>query len=270
MYVLDIKQGSSLVASLTIDSKGNLYGTSMNGGNRDFGSVFELSPATNAAPKWIPTVIHSFGHDEDGIAPWDQVILDQAGNVFGTTRDGGPAGGGIVFELTPDSRGDWMESILYRFTLKSGGEPYDAPAFDQAGNLYGAASTAGGPPCNCGAIFELQHTSTGWKETALHRFQGTDGSTPVAGLVFDAKGNLYGTTQEGGAHSSGTVFQLAPDSNGHWTHTILYDFPQFKNGSGPVTTLVFDKAGNLYGTAAGGIETCSGGCGVGLQTHSRL
>src|SRR5262249_37762839 len=139
---------------------------------------------------------------------------------------------------------------------------YSDLIFDDGGNLYGAASGDGGPPCFCGLVFQLRQTSSGWKETVLHRFLGSDGSTPVTGLVFDAKGNLYGTTQEGGPKGGGTVFKLASGTNGHWKHTILYDFAQFTNGSGPVTTMAFDKAGNLYGTAAGGIDKCSGGCGV--------
>src|SRR5262249_43399668 len=127
---------------------------------------------------------------------------------------------------------------------------------------YGTGSGDGGPPCYCGVVFELLSTSHGWKETVLHRFQGSDGSSPVSGVVFDARGNLFGNTQLGGKHGSGTVFKLAPGANGHWNHTILYNFAQFTNGSGPVTTMAFDKAGNPYGTAAGGIDKCSGGCGV--------
>jgi uncharacterized repeat protein (TIGR03803 family) len=266
LYTLTISQGSALVAGVTLDRAGNLYGTADYGGTHDVGSVFELSPDPATPEGWALQVLHSFLNSyDDGSGPWDRVLLDKAGNVYGTTRDGGAEGaaGGIVFELTPGSGGDWTENILYGFPANRDGCCSRAELiFDGAGNLYGTAAGDGGPPCYCGVVFELRHTPTAWKETVLHRFQGPDGSTPITGLVFDAKGNLYGTTQEGGANGEGTIFKLTPTAGGRWTHTILYDFPQFQNGAGPVSTLAFDKAGNLYGTAAGGIETCSGGCGV--------
>jgi uncharacterized repeat protein (TIGR03803 family) len=266
LYTLTIDQGSALVPSLTLDPAGNLYGTSNNGGAYDVGSVFELSRDSTVDNGWTLQVLHSFlNSHQDGSGPWDKVILDKAGSAYGTTRDGGAEGaaGGVIFELTPGWAGDWAESLLYGFPTNRDGCCSRAElSFDQTGNLYGTASGDGGPPCYCGAVFELQRTSSGWKEIVLHRFQELDGKTPIAGLVFDAKGNLYGTTQEGGAHNSGTVFQLASAGNGRWKHTILYDFPQFKNGGGPVSTLAFDKEGNLYGTSAGGIGPCSGGCGV--------
>jgi uncharacterized repeat protein (TIGR03803 family) len=264
LYTLTISQGSAVEPSLTLDSAGNLYGTSINGGAHDFGSVFELSPDPTTSEFWTLTVLHSFDpFVNDGSAPWDKVILDKLGDVFGTTRDMGANGGGIVFRLTPGTRGKWTESILHDFpaTAHDGGQSYAELIEDGTGNLYGTTS-GGGTRNGDGTVFELTRTASGWKETLLHSFQGPDGSAPITGLVFDAKGNLYGTTQEGGAHSEGTVFQLTPLGDGRWTHTILYDFPDFQNGAGPVSTLAFDKAGNLYGTAAGGIETCSGGCGV--------
>jgi uncharacterized repeat protein (TIGR03803 family) len=266
LYTLTISQGSAVEPSLTLDSARNLYGTSMNGGAYDFGTVFKLSPEQTTTEAWTLTVLHSFDpFVNDGSGPWDKVILDKAGNVYGTTRDGGADGaaGGVVFELTPGSHGDWNEEILYGFPANRDGCCSRAELiFDGAGNLYGTAAGDGGPPCYCGVVFELRHAPTAWNETVLHRFQGPDGSKPITGLVFDAKNNLYGTTQEGGANGEGTVFKLTPTAGGRWKHTILYDFPQFQNGGGPVSTLAFDKAGNLYGTAAGGIETCSGGCGV--------
>jgi uncharacterized repeat protein (TIGR03803 family) len=92
--------------------------------------------------------------------------------------------------------------------------------FDKAGNLYGTGSGDGGPPCFCGVVFRLQPTSTGWKETVLHRFHGSNGEHPMGGLVLDAEGNLYGTTAEGGKNGSGTVFKLAPAASGPWKETL--------------------------------------------------
>lgn len=265
LHTLPLSEGSALIAGLTIDSAGSLYGTSKNGGAHDVGSVFQLTPDSTVAEGWSLHVLHSFlnSHD-DGQYPWDKVILDNAGILYGTTSGGGPLGaaGGVVFGLKAGSDGDWTEDILYGFPVHTDGCCPDAEVmFDKAGNLYGA-TPGGGTGNGDGVVFKLTHTTSGWKESLLHSFQGADGSQPVTGLVFDAKGNLYGTTQEGGPKGGGTVFKLTPGTNGHWKHTILYDFAQFTNGSGPVTTMVFDKAGNLYGTAAGGIDKCSGGCGV--------
>ena len=134
LYTLTIKQGSELVAALTLDPAGNLYGTADYGGAHDFGSVFELSPDQTTTEAWTLTVLHSFDpFVNDGSGPWDKVILDKAGNVYGTTREGGPAGGGVIFELAQGSGGGWTEDILYGFTLKSGGEPYGELIFDEAG-----------------------------------------------------------------------------------------------------------------------------------------
>jgi uncharacterized repeat protein (TIGR03803 family) len=264
LYTLTIEQGSAVEPSVTLDPAGNLYGTSINGGARDFGSVFELSRGQTTTKAWTLTVLHSFDpFVNDGSGPWDKVILDKAGNVYGTTRDMGANGGGIVFKLTPGSGGAWTETILHDFpaTPHDGGLSYAELVQDGSGNLYGTTS-GGGVGSGDGTVFKLTHTASGWKEALLHSFQGPDGSTPITGLVFDAKGDLYGTTQEGGPNSEGTIFKLTPTAHGLWKHTILYDFPQFRNGGGPVSTLAFDKSGNLYGTAAGGTGPCSGGCGV--------
>jgi uncharacterized repeat protein (TIGR03803 family) len=264
LYTLTIKQGDALLAGLTLDAAGNLYGTADYGGAHDVGSVFSLSPDPSVAGGWILSVLHSFlNSHQDGSGPWDKVILDKAGNLYGTTREGGTNGGGILFTLTPGAGGEWTEAILHNFpaTKDDGGQSYAELVRDKFGSLYGTTS-GGGTGNGDGTVFKLTHTTSGWKETLLHSFQGPDGSQPIAGLVFDAKGNLYGTTQVGGANGEGTVFQLTPTTDGRWKHSILYDFPQFRNGGGPVSTLAFDKSGNLYGTAAGGTGPCSGGCGV--------
>ena len=264
LYTLTLAEGSAIAASLAIDHSGNLYGTSINGGAHDVGSVFELSPDALTPGGWTLQVLHSFLNSHaDGQGPWDKVILDKVGNVYGTTRDGGAeSAGGVVFELTRGLPGDWTEDILYDFPFyKRGCCPYAELIFDAAGNLYGT-TPGGGTGSGDGVVFKLTHTASGWKETLLHSFQGTDGSQPTGGLVLDAEGNLYGTTAEGGKNASGTVFKLAPAASGPWKETILYDFPLFKNGGGPASTLVLDKAGNLYGASVGGIGPCPSGCGV--------
>jgi uncharacterized repeat protein (TIGR03803 family) len=122
LYTLTIKQGSSLVSSLTLDTSGSLYGTSNNGGTYDFGTVFELSPDPATGAAWTLTVVHSFDpFANDGSGPWDKIILDKAGNLYGTTRDMGANGGGIVFKLAPGTGGTWTETILHNFPAT----PYD-------------------------------------------------------------------------------------------------------------------------------------------------
>jgi uncharacterized repeat protein (TIGR03803 family) len=159
--------------------------------------------------------------------------------------------------------------IIYSFQGGADGEyPYSDLAIDAAGNLYGTTSQ-GGIDCGgygCGTVFELAHTKDGWTHQVLHKFASTslrsspDGSYPTAGVVFDSSGNLYGTTESGGKSGCGTVFKLAPNSNGGWQESILYAFGCNPDGRQPNGDLVFDSQGNLYGTTFGG-GTGTGFCG---------
>jgi len=258
---------------LTLDAHGNLYGTTSSGmGTNDGGTAFEMTPDSSSPSGWTTTVIHRFCHNfhgcKDGSDPeFSGVAIDHSGRLYGTTRRDGSTQGGVAYRLALTSEG-WKETILYTFCSPDCSDGYlvagATPILDGAGNLYGTAQEGGLSDCSlgCGLVFEVNHTSKGWEEVILYEFHGSDGETPFGGLVFDSEGNIYGTTQAGGKNGSGTVFKLTPAGDGSWKHTILYDFPQFKNGAGPVSTLTLDKAGNLYGTAAGGIGPCSGGCGV--------
>jgi uncharacterized repeat protein (TIGR03803 family) len=261
-------------AGLTFDERGNLYSTTSSGmGNNDGGTLFELTPDPDSPSGWTTTVIHRFCHNfhgcKDGSDPeFSGVVIDHADRLYGTTRRDGINQGGVVYRLAPANKG-WKETILYSFCGEQDcGDGFIAadatPILDKSNNLYGTAEQGGLSGCSlgCGLVFEVKHNSTGWEEVILYQFHGSDGEHPVGGLVFDAKGDLYGTTQGGGKNGSGTVFKLLRAADGSWKHTTLYDFPQFTNGGGPVSTLQLDKAGNLYGTAAGGIGPCSGGCGV--------
>lgn len=149
--------------------------------------------------------------------------------------------------------GTWTERVLHNFTIssKDGIFPYGALIFDNAGNLYGTTNEGGAG--NSGTVFELMH-SGGWKEKQLHTFNGVgDGVYPTPSVVFDAAGNLYGTTQTGGALSQGAVFKLTPAANGPWTETILYSFdPSGSGGYDPAQGLTIDSAGHIYGTAISG------------------
>jgi uncharacterized repeat protein (TIGR03803 family) len=241
--------GSEPAASLIFDSAGNLYGTTDYGGAFGHGTAFELSLSGKA---WAETVLHSFsgGDDSDGSDPVASLIFDSAGNLYGTTQSGGLSCG-AVFELTP-SAGAWTETVLYRFDCGDGASPFGNVIFDSAGNLYGTTRYGGGNVCNygygCGTAFKLTHAGGVWTETVLHSFNGSDGDTPEAGLVFDKAGNLYGTTTGEGTNGYGNVFQLRP-SGGAWTETVLYSFTGGADGGTPRAGLFFDSTGNLYGTA---------------------
>ena len=238
---------------LTFDSSGNLFGTTSNGGiycslYQGCGTVFELSPAQGGG--WTETVLHSFGDGTDGDNPLAPLILDSAGNLYGTTSGGGVGiAYGTVFELSPAQGGGWTLTTLYSFgVLPDGQQPWTGPvAFDSAGNLYG--TTAFGGTNRNGTVFELSpNGSGGWMETVLHSFgSGMDGVEPLGSVIVDADGNLYGTTSQGGLDGGGTVFEFSPDGSGGWTETILHSFVG-TDGAYPFAGLTFGAAGNLYGT----------------------
>jgi uncharacterized repeat protein (TIGR03803 family) len=208
--------GSTPVAGLIFDAAGNLYSTTSGGGTYGPGTVFELTPAGTE------TVLYSFGAFGDGVSPYAGLIFDAAGNLYGTTYGGGAyqcslgAGCGTVFELSPNGTGGWTETVLHSFGNGTDGAiPSAGLIFDAAGNLYGTTAYGGdyGGYNGDGTVFELSpNGSGGWTETVLHNFHynGTDGVSPYAGLIFDAAGNLYGTTREGGTSSYGTVFEITP------------------------------------------------------------
>jgi uncharacterized repeat protein (TIGR03803 family) len=195
------------------DAAGDLYGTTLNGGDTGNGVVFELSPPTDGKGKRTETVLHSFDSADDGVEPRMGVIMDAAGNLYGTTESGGNIGYGAVFEVSPPAQGQqsWTESVIYNFDFSpNGGSPgYSGLVMDASGNLYGTTQT-GGTGEN-GVVFELSPQEGGaWTENVLHTFEGSpDGSQPESGLLQGVDGVLYGTTFEGGdADNSGMVFSL--------------------------------------------------------------
>ena len=199
-------------------------------------------------------VLHAFTGHADGGFPQSALVRDTAGNFYGTASEGGAAGFGNVFKLARAKSGGWTETVLYSFAGGAdGSDPAGELIFDAAGNLYG--TTAGGGANNDGTVFELSPGATGWTETVLHSFNDSDGAFPRAGLVFDGAGSLYGTTASGGKPLDlGVVFQLSPTSKGHWNEKVILEFGHRADGGGPDGTLIFDAAGNLYGTASGGYQ----------------
>jgi uncharacterized repeat protein (TIGR03803 family) len=243
-------------AGLIFDKAGNLYGTTELGGTNNQGTVFEMTP--NSGGGWSETVLYSFTGNADGGQPYGRLLFDAAGNLYGTTNFGGSTncsqGCGTVFKLSPAS-GGWTETVLYAFSGSSDGRaPNSRLLFDAAGNLYGTTSLGGNvnSVCSsgCGTVFELAPASGGtWKESVLYAFMGSaDGALPYDGLIFDATGNLYGTTSAAGTSASGVVFKLAPASGGTWTETVLHSFQGGWDGKYPYANLIIDAAGNLYGT----------------------
>jgi len=272
--------GSLPIGGLIFDRAGNLYGTTYGGSG--YGVVFQLTP--NATGSWTENVLHTFplNHRAGGAGPLGGVIFDQEGNLYGTTLFGGDstcgdgAGCGVVFELTPRTNGGWSEKVLHRFINGAGGGfPGAALILDQTGNLYGTTEEGGnlsqcsGEGDGCGVVFQLTPNADGnWKEKVLHHFTGgKDGGLSFAGLIFDAVGNLYGTAAWGGnlnycagggfSGGCGVVFKLVPNSNGEWDEMVLHRFIHHP-GAHPVSNVIFDSAGNLYGTTQGDGETTFG------------
>jgi len=255
LHHFSYSNGAYPEGGLTFDSAGNLYGTASGGGSHgNYGVVFRLVPGQNSV--WREQVLHNFnGHN--GADPNAALILDGQGNLYGTTASGGDLkacdgiGCGVVFELTPETGPNWTERVLHIFRGKDGKLP-NGLVFDSDGNLYGT-TYAGGAYGN-GCVFELSPGANGqWTESVLYSFGGEDGSNPAAGLIFDAAGNLYGTTVSGGASGVGTVFQLAAGAGGVWTEAVLHSFGPM-DGVSPYAGLAFDPDGNLFGTTSiGGV-----------------
>jgi uncharacterized repeat protein (TIGR03803 family) len=249
--------GSSVYSSLTLDAAGNLYGTTVDGGQFNEGIVFELSPTPTG--QWKETILYSFkGGSSDGANPHTAPVFDSAGNLYGSTVGGGldakfcNSGCGVVYKLTPSADGTWTETVLHEFTSAAdGGVAYAGVALDSAGNIYGATQVGG--TSENGVFYELSATSGGsWQETVLHNFGGQpDVSDAYATPVFDSAGNLYGTSYGGGAHGQGTVYELS-QSSGDWTEQVLYSFKGGSDGDEPFAPVAFDKAGNIYCTTAEG------------------
>lgn len=248
------QNGDLPFGSVAFDASGNLFGTTHAGGPRGAGegTVFELTPATDGS--WAESVPHVFPGPPDGYGPRSNVIFDSFGNLYGTTFNGGAHSAGTVFELSPVGDGTWTETLLHSFqkNIGDGYGPWGGLILDGAGNLYGTTQEGGD---NAGTVFELSPDGGGvWSEKVLHKFgNGTDGNGPIAGLVADSSGNLYGTTLRGGAYNGGIVFKLTPASGGIWTETVLHNFGNGTDGMNPsYGALAIDSAGNLYGTTING------------------
>ena len=290
--------GANPSGPVIFDSLGNLYGVTNGGGAYGYGTAFELSPAGNS---WTETVLYSFSCQSGcgSILPVRGLIMDSAGNLYGTSGYNGsvfelsPSGSGwtdqviffngattgltmdaagniffggyqLVYELSPNGSGGWNSILLYNFSNLDHVYQWwtkGTPVLDQAGNLYG--TTFFGGTRDSGSVYKLSHGKTRWTAKILYSFKnGQDGGYPVAGVVIDAAGNIYGATSGGGKYNGGTVFELVPPVGiASYQEKVLWSF-NYKDGYVPSDSLILDSAGNLYGTTPYGGPI---GCGVAFE-----
>jgi uncharacterized repeat protein (TIGR03803 family) len=275
--------GSNPQEGVVFDALGNLYGTTASGGATGFGVVFELSPPATAGGPWTESILYNFqGGVTDGAGPSGGVVFDSADNLYGVTANGGSGeqeydfdSTGVAYKLTPPVTpgAPWTETVLHHFLARAGVvHPVGALVFDGKGNLYGASEggTSIGHSLGAAAYKLAPASGSGeWTQTLLYSFGGpSDG--PQSGLTFHNSGRLYGTTTYGGQFVAGSVFELVPPvaPSDAWTENVLYSFNGVANdGVYPVANVIFDKAGNLYGTTqyGGGKGNCGDGipgCGT--------
>jgi uncharacterized repeat protein (TIGR03803 family) len=254
--------GAEPMDGLIFDQAGNLYGTTLSGGLGK-GVVFELS---QNAGTWTETVLHEFGsQSNDGADPYDKLIFDTAGNLYGTTRNGGTHGAGVVFELSPATGGAWTETVIHNFgsIANDGTSPISGLSIDAAGNLYGTTFSGGtakncplsGKLYGCGTVFELSPATGGnWTYSVIHNFSTVnDGYFPVAGVTPGPSGYLYGEAAYGATYGQGLLYELIPGANGTWTEQGLHVWGVVHDGRHdggyPYSSVVFDSSGFMYGSS---------------------
>jgi uncharacterized repeat protein (TIGR03803 family) len=238
------------LAPLVSDAQGDLYGTTYSGGaDNNNGCIFKLSPSGSG---WSETVLHSF-NSTDGWQPIAALVFDKSGNLYGTAYGGGAFGGGVAYELSPSSNGEWTETILHNFGGANRTDGHGAGSnliFDGEGNLYGTTVYALGQRQG-GTVYKLSPGPNGWTETILYTFpdsgSGPDGDGPAGGVVMDCEGNLYGVTQGGGANGLGAVYQLSLQKDGQFKESVIHSFDR-NDGAQPLSGLTIDRNGILYGT----------------------
>jgi len=248
--------GAYPVGNLVFGAFGNLYGAAEGGGVGGCldgcGVIYELSP--NPDGDWVETVVYSFQVSPDGLSPLG-LTADTTGNLYGTTFAGGANDRGAVFELSPPAQkgGPWTEKIIYN--LRNDEIEFNPGlVFDGDGNLYGTYFQQYDCYVGCGAVFQLKPLGGSWQEADIVDLPGGgNGGEPMAPVIVDDQGNVYGTASIGG-NNFGTVFEISPHS-GHWKPAMLYNFcgrNQCSDGINPYAGLVRDASGVLYGTTSGG------------------
>lgn len=267
--------GASPVVGLTMDRAGNLYGTAQYGGTGQCiggastpgcGTVFKL---TRKGSGWTFATLYSFQgwNAVDGAYPFSRVTIASDGSLYGATEFGGHIdqcngvlGCGTVYRLQNPAtfcksvQCPWTETILHIFTGSSdGNEPRGDLTFDDAGNLYGTTVKGGSGSYGSGIVYEISPAGSGWDESIIYNFNPNFdvGAAPYSGVIFDASGNLDGTSTDGGTYDDGTIFQLTPSGSG-WTGNAIYTFTGNSDGYEPVAGLILDSSGNLYSASNNG------------------
>jgi uncharacterized repeat protein (TIGR03803 family) len=254
--------GANPFGALMRDPQGALYGTTYNGGASNFGTVFKLTPPVAPATAWTKRTLYSFAAGTDGRNPYSTLVIDSSGALYGTTYNGGTAGYGTVFELTPPvpPATAWTRIILHNFSGGAdGSHPHSGLVFDSSsGALYGTAESGGAS--FAGVVYKLTPSASScggpqpWRHSVIHAFGGgVAGSTPYAAPLLDSAGAIYGTTYYGGT-GYGTIYRLTPPVAPAtvWTKTTLYKFPGNAGGANPFAGLIRDSRGALYGTTLNG------------------
>ncbi|SRR5579871_2153788 len=265
LHTFTLADGNGPYGPLTMDSAGNLYGVTSQGGSSGSGVVFELSP--DGSGGWTETTVYNA---MPPTSPSSSVVVGSVGNLYGAVSSGFGSTGSI-FELSPSDRG-WIFQVIFDFSGANGANPVSL-ALDGAGNLYGMTD-AGGSSTNCkdgcGVVFELTKSGETWSEQVLLNFDNANGAGPGS-ITLDNSGNLFGAAGNGGPKGHGVVFELSQNA-GVWTQTILHAFSDTNgDGSYPYMPLLLVN-GAVYGTTLGGGSgtSCSGGFGEGCGTAFRL
>jgi uncharacterized repeat protein (TIGR03803 family) len=247
---------------VVFDKLGNLYGDI--GPGQDYaGAIGQLSPGPTG---WTYAQLYSYCPQNDcsqGVGQTAAPIWDASGNLWGDTVEGGisqspcftSSGCGVIFEMTPDEEGSWTYNVMHQFasTTTDGQGPYGGLILDSAGNFYG--STLAGGTHSYGTIFKFSNVGGTWQETILYNFSNcTLACYPEGTLAIDASGNLYGTAQGGrnscAGYGCGVIFKLAPQSNGTWKYSTLYNLNETSGGVSPFYGVILDSKGNLYGVTS--------------------
>ncbi len=258
--------GKNPYGGVTLDSSGNLYGTTVAGGSGGIcagdgcGTVYEL---TKSGSTWTESVLYNFTGGDDGFGPGGGLVFDKFGNLYGTTPDGGSGFNGVVYQLVPAGNGQWTQNVLHAFTGGSDGGvgSLGRLLLDSSGNLYGVTELGGAQ--QAGTAYRLSKSNGQVTFTTLYAFQGQpDAGSPYGGFALGPDGNLYGTTYFGGTSGNGTIFRLEPQHG--FKETVVYSFNGGSDGASPTSTPAFDSHHNLYvTTSAGGNPSCD--CGAVIE-----
>jgi uncharacterized repeat protein (TIGR03803 family) len=241
--------GSNPGSGMIINSSGDIFGTTQNGGTHSKGTVFEITPSQGV---YTLTTIYNFTGGDDGGGPLAGLVMDASGDLFGTTGGDGANGDGVVYELTP-SGGSYTPHTIYTFTGdNNGGGPTGDLILDGSGDLFGVTTYAGAN--NAGTVFELTpDTEGGYTINTLFAFPFNVGSG-LGSLVIDNNGDFFGTTSMGGTHGDGTVFELTPGAGGY-TYSILHTFTDGIDGAYPSNSIIIDSSGDLFDSTYTGSNT---------------